>query len=238
MTMQQPKVSVVMTVYNKPKWLRQSIESVINQTYQNWELLIMEDNSPNPEVMEIIMSYKDDRIRVFNSGVQESERYKTARYATLINVAVFNFATGEYITYLTDDDFYYPHRLETMVNGMSPPQVSVVYGSQRVVDADGNPGGVRGPFGVLTGKTSEDEAFNKIDHNSVMHTKKAFLDAKGWYDVAGVWGGADAYFWRRLHEAGYTFYPVSDADNPLEAKRYHTDSVQWLIVNGKFGWQP
>ena len=233
-----PKVSVIVTVYNKPQYLRECLDSVVNQTYQNWELIVMEDNSPNPEVKEILDTYTDPRIKKFFSNVSEKDRYQTARYATLINLAVKHFVTGDYITYLTDDDYYYPHRLETMVNGMNPPEISVVYGAQRVVDADGNPGGIRGPFGILTGRGNDDEAFNKVDHNSVMHTKQAFIDANGWYDVKGVWGGADAYFWRRLHQAGYTFYPVSDVDNPLEAKRYHTDSVQWLIVNGKFGWQP
>lgn len=228
-------VSVIMTIYNKPKWLNEAIDSVLNQTYENWQLLLMEDNSPNPEVRRIIESYNDPRIEVHYSDITEAERYKTARYATLINDAGFRHAKGDYYTYLTDDDFYYPHRLQTMVDGLEADHVSVVYGAQQIVDADGGKAGVRGPFGILTGYGDNDSAFNKVDHNSVMHTRKSFFDADGWYDVPGVWGGADAYFWRRLHEAGYTFYPVSDSDNPLEAKRYHTESVQWLMSNNLFG---
>lgn len=229
-----PKVSVIMTIYNKPQYLRESLDSVMNQTYENWELIAMEDNSPNPEVKEILSEYNDPRIVKYFSNVSEEERYLTARYATLANIAVSTIASGDYITYLTDDDFYYPHRLETMVSVMNPPEISVVYSTQQVVDADGNRAGLRGPFGVLSGKTDQDSAFNKVDHNSVMHTRQAFFDAGGWYNVSGVWGGADAYFWRRLHEAGYTFYPASAPDDPLEAKRYHTDSVQWYISNDLF----
>lgn len=228
------KVSVLLTVYNKPKWLRQCIDSVVDQTYPNWELVIMEDNSPNPEVKEILYSYlSHPQIHVVFSEVSEEDRYKTARYATLINQG-FYYSDGDYITYLTDDDFYFPERLAVMVEALSASDVHVVYGPQQTVDADGNFGSVRWTSGLRYGKAGDPtEAFNHVDHNSVMHTREAFVRAGGWYDDPGVWGGADAYFWRRLTEAGYVFYPVSE-DKPLDAKRYHTDAVQWRVHNGVF----
>jgi len=67
----------------------------------------MEDNSPDPEVRRIIHTFKDDRIVRYFSGVSEENRYATARYATLINIA-YPRTTGKYITYLVDDDRYYP----------------------------------------------------------------------------------------------------------------------------------
>lgn len=218
-------VSIVLTVYNKPQWLRQSIDSVLTQTYGNWELLIMEDNSPDKEVHKILAEYKDPRIKMYFSCVPESKRYETARYATLINLAVRNMSKGDFISYLTDDDYYYPHRLEKMVAKLGTG-VDVVYGAQQIVDADGNPAGIRGDFGDI------DWAWNLVDHNSVMHTRDAFDIAGGWDDDPGTWGGADSYFWRRLTEAGFTFYTVGP--EPNEAKRYHTDSIQWLISNHKF----
>jgi spore maturation protein CgeD len=225
-----PKVSVILTVYNKPQWLKECIDSVIAQTYSDWELIILEDNSPLPEVREIIESYlPNSQIKVYYSGITEGERYKTTRYATLINYGISNFSTGEYITYLTDDDFYYSHRLGKMVECISADGVSIVYGSQQIVDADGNHAGVRYVDGVL------DNAWNKVDHNSVMHKKELFNEVGGWSDTPDIWGGADAHFWRKLTDAGYRFYPVGDAnDPPLEAKRYHQGSVQWLVHNGLF----
>jgi spore maturation protein CgeD len=164
-----PKVSIILTVYNKPQWLRECIDSVINQTYDNWQLIILEDNSPLPEVREIIQSYlPNDKIKVYYSDVTEEERYKTARYATLINYGVRNLSEGEYITYLTDDDFYYPHRLQKMVECLSVDNVSIVYGNQQVVDADGNKAGIRYTDGILY------DAWNKFDHNSVMQRKEIF----------------------------------------------------------------
>lgn len=214
-----------MTVYNKPQWLNQSIDSVLDQTYQDWELLIMEDNSPDPRVKEIIETYSDARIRVFHSNVTEEKRYLTARYATLINIAS-QYAKGKYFTYLTDDDYYYPNRLELMVDHLHKhPQASVVYGAIHNVDVEGHYGGTREANEVL------EIAFDRVDHNAVMHTRDVFFEVGGWYNVPGVWGGADAYFWRRLNEAGYLFYPISDV---VAAKRYHESSVQWLIANNQW----
>src|SRR5687768_15604015 len=115
-----PKVSVILTVYNKPQWLKQCIDSVFGQTYQDWELIIMEDNSPDPRVKDILeRDYAwHEKVQVHYSNVSEEDRYKTARYATLINEAVREHATGKYITYLVDDDYYFPWRLETMVSFM------------------------------------------------------------------------------------------------------------------------
>jgi spore maturation protein CgeD len=230
-----PKVSILMTCYNKPEWLKECIDSVINQTFTDWELLIFDDNSPDPEVFKILDQYVDHpQVAIWNSLVTEDERYETARYATLIN-AMFPWSKGEYITYLVDDDKYYPDRLQVLVDHMDAnPDHQVVYHPLYNIDADGNPGGVRGIKGILDGKTDETKAFDYVDHNMVMHTRQAFIDAGGWYDVKGVWGGADAYFWRRLNEAGYLFYPVGDNSHPLAGKRYHHKNVQTMMVENRF----
>lgn len=228
------KVSIILTVYNKPEWLNECIDSVLEQTYENWELIIMEDNSPDIKVKQILDSYDDERIIKHFSNISEKDRYKTARYATLINEA-FPMTNGKYITYLVDDDKYFPHRLETLVAYMdSNPDHEVVYHPLANIDAGSGIAGVRGIKGILDGIGDDSHAFNYVDHNMVMHTRKAFTDVEGWYDDPGVWGGADAYFWRKLNQAGYKFYPVGSNDDPLAGKRYHERNVQALIVRGEF----
>lgn len=219
------RVSIIMTVYNKPRWLNQSIDSVLEQTYDDWELIIMEDNSPDPTVRGILESYlPNDKLTIYYSDITEEDRYKTARYATLINKAVREFSTGEYITYLTDDDFYYPNRLEAMVDYLDEnSDVSVVYGSIYNVDIMGNQAGERLADEILP------TGWDRVDHNAVMHRREVFFEVDGWEDNAGTWGGADSYFWRRIADAGYKMYPVKEF---VAAKRYHQDSVQWLIANG------
>lgn len=226
-----PKVTVIMTVYNKPRWLREAIDSVVNQTIKDWELIIMEDNSPDPQVKMILKEYENDsRISIYYSDVTEEDRYKTARYATLINEAVMEHSGGDYISYLPDDDIFYPKRLEIMCAYLDEnPDIDIIYGSLHNIDADGNEAGSRMAEDVL------EFAFDKVDHNAVMHRRKAFFVVGGWEDNYGAWGGADSYFWRRLNEAGYKFYPVPEF---VGGKRYHENSVQWLMSNGRWPANP
>ena len=108
---QQPLVSVLMTVYNREKYIAEAIESVINSSYQNWELIIVDDQSKDRSV-EIARSYeaKDTRIRVYVNEVNLGDypnRNKAASYAK-----------GKYLKYLDSDDIIYPHGLEVMVSAM------------------------------------------------------------------------------------------------------------------------
>lgn len=228
------KISVILTSYNRPQYLNECIDSVINQTYQNWELIIMDDNSSDETTKNIINSYNDKRIIKVFGNISEKDRFKTARYATLINQA-FALSSGEYITYLVDDDMYYPDRLQTLIDYVTEnPTHQVVYHPLENVDASGRGAGVRGIKGVLDGKTEDTQAFNYVDHNMVMHTRQAFLDAEGWDDSPGFWGGADAYFWQRLNNVGYLFYPVGNNEKPLAGKRYHETNLQAKLMRGEF----
>ncbi len=104
----QPLVSVLMTVYNREKYISQAIESIAKSTYQNWELIIVDDQSKDRSV-EIAQSYaiNDKRIRVYvneeNLG-DYPNRNKAASYAL-----------GKYIKYVDADDMIYPYGIEQLV---------------------------------------------------------------------------------------------------------------------------
>ena len=61
----RPIVSVILTSYNKPNFLKKAIDSVLSQTLQNFQLIIADDNSPNKNVWDVINSYNDSRIIIF-----------------------------------------------------------------------------------------------------------------------------------------------------------------------------
>lgn len=226
------KVSVILTSYNKPELLKRAIDSVLSQTYDNFELVVADDNSPNKKVWELINSYDDHRIVSFNSNVKDEERKLTARYATQINHAVRNFSTGSLISYLADDDFYYPNMLEKMVDFFCKENKHVFFCAQHIIDEDGNidGGGIEG-----RGVRFFDEVLlrgaDKLDHNQVMNTRHAFDIVDGWNDEEWCWSGADAIFYDRLEKAGFKFYPI-DYKEPLQAKMYRINSVQWNMTNG------
>lgn len=168
-----PIVSVILTSYNKPKTIGKAIESVLNQTFGNWELFIMDDNSQK-ETVEIIQRYVNDpRIHYINSHIQDSERYKTTRYATLINEAIPK-TKGKYITYLTDDNIFFPKRFEMMVKVLDQnPNIEIVYSQQLVTWLDENGGvereAVRRTYGILTNPSG------LVDHCSIMHSRKLLM---------------------------------------------------------------
>ena len=106
-----PLVSVLMTAYNREKYIAEAIESVMASTYQNWELIIVDDRSKDRTV-EIAKKYeaKDKRIKVYinekNLG-DYPNRNKAASYAK-----------GKYLKYVDADDMIYPNGLEIMVKYM------------------------------------------------------------------------------------------------------------------------
>lgn len=62
----KPRVSVIMPVYNAEKYVKQAIESILNQTFQDFELLIIND-CPEDGTMDVVESIKDDRIRIIEN---------------------------------------------------------------------------------------------------------------------------------------------------------------------------
>jgi glycosyltransferase involved in cell wall biosynthesis len=91
-----PRVSVIMTTYNPPKYLRQAIQSVRGQSYTDWELLIISDASPHPETKKIIAEFTDPRIQFFENSVNVGN----ARAAN----SGIRKARGEFIARIDDDD--------------------------------------------------------------------------------------------------------------------------------------
>ncbi|MEO8413539.1 MAG: glycosyltransferase family 2 protein [Ginsengibacter sp.] len=111
MTGQLPFVSILMTAFNREKLIPYAIESVLSSTYNNFELIIVDDASADATV-NIAQSYasKDDRIKIYvnekNLG-DYPNRNKAASYAK-----------GKYLKYLDSDDYIYPNGLEIMVCSM------------------------------------------------------------------------------------------------------------------------
>lgn len=95
----KPTISIIIPVYNPPiKFLKECIESVLNQQYENWELCLADDNSPEPKVKKLLHAYsvKDKRIKV-------NYRKENGHISAASNSAL-ELATGEYILFMDHDD--------------------------------------------------------------------------------------------------------------------------------------
>ena len=112
-----PLVSIILPVYNCEKYIRKTIDSVFNQTYSNFELLVIDDGSTDT-TLKIVQSFIDNRIQVIqfdkNKGLIE-----------VLNHGI-KIAKGKYIARLDGDDICLPTRLEKQVNWLEKNQKTAV----------------------------------------------------------------------------------------------------------------
>ncbi len=101
-----PKVSVIMSVYNGIQFLGRAIESILAQTEEDFEFIIIDDGSTEP-VYDKIKSYPDDRIRAYRKG---KNRGLTVRLNTCLQLA-----KGDFIVRMDGDDISLPQRIEKQV---------------------------------------------------------------------------------------------------------------------------
>src|SRR3990170_7698958 len=112
------KVSIVLPTYNGAKYIRQSMDSCLNQTYNNIELISVDDGSID-ETPEIVMSYKDDRIKYIRH-----EKNRGLPHA--LNTG-FAETIGEYLTWTSDDNYYSNDAIEKMLRFLKNNNCSFVY---------------------------------------------------------------------------------------------------------------
>lgn len=126
------KIDILLTTYNtKIEYLKQQIESILNQTYTNFNLIISDDCSPNEEVKEILKQYqqKDDRIQLY---FQEKNLGCTKSFEFLLNKS-----TSEYIAFSDHDDIWYPNKIEKSLEILKQKDVSLVYCDAQQIDENG-----------------------------------------------------------------------------------------------------
>ena len=126
----EDKVSIIIPVYNAEKFISKTIESVLSQSYKNWEMLIMNDKSTDNSY-EVILKYSklDDRIKLINT---EKNMGVVKGRNTLIEMA-----TGKYIAFLDADDIWKPNKLEKQIYFMQKNNYSFTYTAYEKIDENG-----------------------------------------------------------------------------------------------------
>ena len=125
-----PKVSVIMPLYNAEKYVLGTINCILEQTYDNFELVLINDQ-PTDSTMEIVRSIKDSRIVIV-----ENDRNRGISYSRNRGLEV---ARGEYIALMDDDDLSPNDRFEFEVNFLdSHPDIDVIGGAFQIIDENNN----------------------------------------------------------------------------------------------------
>lgn len=195
-----PKVSVLTPIYNtNPEYLRECIESILNQTFTDFEFIILNDSPDNKEIEKIVKSYKDQRIKYYknekNIGISASRN------------KLLDLATGEYIAIFDHDDISVPTRLEKEVKYLDENEgVGVVSGNLEY-------------FGEKHYTTTHPEYDHQIkasltDNCYVAHTaamiRKSVLDENN-IKYEGFYSPCEDYqLWNRLMSITH-FYNIQEA---------------------------
>ena len=115
---EKEKVSIIVPMYNAEKFIGKTIESVLAQTYQNWEMLIMNDvSTDNSLAIVSVYAKKDERIKIVNTeknvGVVKGRNF------------LIDLASGKYIAFLDADDYWHNEKLEKQIKFMKEKNASI-----------------------------------------------------------------------------------------------------------------
>jgi len=133
--MNMPLVSIIMPVYNGLKFLDSAIISIFNQTYKDWELLLIDDGSADGSLKRIQeWTEKDGRIKAYCHDGNKNFGVSATRNLGL------KHATGKYLAFLDCDDIWYPNKLSEQVAILeSDPELVLAYCKAIVIDCNGIP---------------------------------------------------------------------------------------------------
>lgn len=184
-----PKVSVVISTYNRPESLKRAIESVQNQTYQDFEMIVVVDG---PEEVSTPREVKVIHVEHFGNDTFPK------------NTGILA-ATGEYIALLDDDNQFRPDHLQLLVNELDKnPDIDIVYGDRWLNDETGQ-------VQPQVGKYSDWEpghlmVENYIDTSDVLIRREALMYVGGFDETQKKY--IDWNLWVRLEKAGFKFKRV------------------------------
>ena len=121
-----PKVSVIMPLYNAEKYVKDTIECILTQTYSDFELILIDD-IPTDSTMDVVELIKDDRIKIVHNDKNRGISY-SRNHGLMV-------AQGEYIAIMDDDDLVPSNRLEFEVNYLDEhPEIAVIGGGFRIIN--------------------------------------------------------------------------------------------------------
>jgi glycosyltransferase involved in cell wall biosynthesis len=207
-----PKVSVIIPAYNAAPYLAESIESVLAQTYKDYEILVVDDGSSD-ETASVAKKF-EPAIKLFcqaNSGP-----------ASARNLAI-KHSTGEYVAFLDSDDFWTPDTLTEQVKYLDGnPQVGLVYGEAIMFTQDGASRQDVGKIGYTTAPTLRKLLFGNFIPTPTVMLRRACIEKVGVLKVSSKLAVAEDYeYWLRIARN----FPIAGIARPLAYRRLHQSNL-------------
>ncbi|MBR3133262.1 MAG: glycosyltransferase family 2 protein [Clostridia bacterium] len=215
------KVSVVIPVHNSHKHIEECLNSVINQTYKNLEIVVVDDLSTDNTV-QIIEGLKDNRIKIIK--LEENVGAAVAR-----NIGVDN-SSGEYICYIDSDDYWVEDKVEREVKLMEENDYTFVYGGYAY---------------LKNGKTKKARVPSSVNYNQLLKNHTIFTSTvmlnmehlkKEDIYMPNIRRGQDMATWWQVLKPGITAYGITDTiaiyrvgENSLSSNKFKALKRTWNI---------
>jgi glycosyltransferase involved in cell wall biosynthesis len=213
--LKEPLVSVLMTAYNRELFIRDAIESVLNSSFNDFELIIVDDCSSD-RTLEIAKycAAQDGRVKVFKNEQNLGDYNNRNRAASLAN--------GKYLKYLDSDDIMYPHCLTIMVQAMEKY-------SEAAYAISTNFDNVK-PFPILL-YPKEMILEHIFRHNLLFRAPGSVIIKRSIFEQEGGFSGSrwigDAELWIKLSQK----YPIVKVNPGLYWARSHKDQESTVFRN-------
>lgn len=203
-----PTVSVVMLTYKRAYMLPKAIESILAQTYKDFEFIILNDGSPD-NTDEIMKKYTDSRIRYYKNSENKGIAYSRNRATSL--------ARGKYVMIMDDDDISLPERMKLQVDYLEThPEITVVAG--QII---GSPLVPESHDDIVVGLIQ----YHNLGNANIMYRREFITKHKIMYKE-DIEYGEDWYFWLQMLFSGAHFASMSDdvvIRNAYTLKHYKID---------------
>jgi glycosyltransferase involved in cell wall biosynthesis len=193
----EPMVSVIIPTYNRSNVLRIAIHSVLWQTEQNFELLVIGDGCTD-DSESVVRSFGDARIRWHN--LPENSGHQSAP-----NNAGLALARGQYIAYLGHDDIWHPGHLGTMVAAITAASADIASSLVEVIGPKGS------NFRMITGiyPAGGYDAVRCLPPSGLMHRRGVAERIGGWKHYRTVWRNPECEFEHQAYLEGFRFVSTS-----------------------------
>ena len=195
-------ISIIMPAYNSEKYISDAIDSVLLQTYQNWELIIINDGSTDL-TQNIIDRYIqiDNRI---NSIYQKNGKQGKAR-----NLGI-SHSLGDFLAFLDSDDLWSPHKLEEQMNELIESRADLIFSRAYVIDERSKKSDyiICGHLGYLFGKEGVDHMIkmNRVPILTVLAKKNIIINSGGFIEDFLIANAEDYHLWLKLLMNKYVFW--------------------------------
>jgi glycosyltransferase involved in cell wall biosynthesis len=167
------KVSIIMTVFNSERYIQEAIESCLNQTHDNLELIIIDDGSTDSS-LEIINSFQDERIKQLINKTNKGQSYSR-------NIGIKE-SSGEYIAIMDADDVAYENRLKIQLEYLETTNADICFTWADLINTDGLVTGVKKTTQNINLLRAKLLFECSLIHPTALWRKSSFLQNNLWYD--------------------------------------------------------